>query len=69
MTLYLVAQTREWISEDQVQWDFQGIFSTEEKAIAACRNWDYCYMPVKLDEELPDERYIPDGWIYPLAGN
>ena len=33
------------------RWEFQGIFSSREKAIAACRNENYFIQPVNLDDE------------------
>lgn len=44
--------------------DVQGIFSTEEKAIVACRDYNYCYRPFNIDEELPKKSTF-DGWIFP----
>ncbi len=49
---WLVGQTRNF---EIGLWEFQGIFSTEALAIAACRNQYYFYVPVLLDEELPEE--------------
>jgi hypothetical protein len=53
--LWLVCQ---WRKKWFFWWDLeiQGIFSTEEKAIAACKNERYFIGPLALDETLPDER-------------
>lgn len=45
-------------------WDFQGIFSTREKASQACRDINYFIYPVQLDLELPDETVEPPGLKY-----
>jgi hypothetical protein len=54
MTLYVVGQCRE------NTWEFQGVFDTEEAAIAACRTGKYFVGPIALNEALPDER--ANGW-------
>lgn len=48
------------------KWEFQGIFSSEQKAISACRNKMYFIGEVILDEELPDETIEWKGAYYPL---
>jgi len=48
-----------------VMWDLQGIFSTKELAIKACRNDLYFIGPVILDEALPDETVDWPGSFYP----
>jgi hypothetical protein len=46
-------------------WEWQGLFSTEEKAVAACRNEDYFIFPIILDEELPDKTINIQDAYYP----
>lgn len=60
MQLWLVTQVK-WNPdiEGAVIWEFQGIFSSEEKALAACRDENYTMAPAILDEELPHES-LPD---------
>jgi hypothetical protein len=63
--LYLVGQ---WV--DNEPWGFQGIFSTKEKAIEACRSEEYFIYPVELDVNLPDENTLmlaEEGFEYPKA--
>lgn len=48
-------------------WAFQGIFTTKQKAINACRTSKYFIYPVQLDEELPVESVMPERYEYPLA--
>jgi hypothetical protein len=46
-------------------WEFQGIFDSEEKAAAACRDQNYFIMPVTLNEELPHTTVFHDYCRYP----
>jgi hypothetical protein len=64
LTMWLCGQAK---SEDGKCWEFQGIFSTREKAIAACRHEWYFIAPVELDAELPDETIEMPGAYYPLS--
>jgi hypothetical protein len=64
MKLFLVGQT---YSEIIREWDFQGVFDSEDKAINACKTAAYFYWPIKLNQELPKETFAMDGIIYPLA--
>ena len=50
-----------------IVWDFQGIFDSEAKAIAACRDWTYFVGPVTVNELLPHETSTNPRWDYPLA--
>lgn len=48
-------------------WEFQGVFSDEETAIAACFN-ERCFIaPATLDLRLPSEGVKWTGAYYPLA--
>lgn len=54
MEIFVVVQFRE---DSNGRWEFQGLFSSKQKAEAACRNENYCVSgPYELDKELPDER-------------
>ena len=65
MELWLVGQYRSG-EIPNIVWDFQGIFSTKGKALAACRNEWYFIAPIALDVELPDEVVQMPGAYYPL---
>lgn len=59
-----------WIRDysDTVGWEFQGVFSSYEKAVAACVNRDFFVGPAVLDAELPFEKH---DWVdckFPLRG-
>jgi len=45
---------------------YMGIFSTEEKAVAACKDFRYWVSGFTIDEELPYES-IPSNGYYPIA--
>lgn len=49
------------------EWELQGVFSTEEAAVSACRDHTYFVGPVKLNESLPHET-LPEwpGAHYPI---
>lgn len=49
-----------------INWDFQGIFSSKKKAIAACRNENYFIASIELDKELPDESVAMPSEYYPF---
>lgn len=63
--LFVVGQVT---NEELKTWDFQGVFSTEEKAVAACRDWTYFVGPADLDAEVPHET-APEwpGAFFPIA--
>ena len=45
--------------------EVQGIFSTKEKAIKACRDRNYSYMPLELNKSLP-HRTTKHTNVYPI---
>jgi hypothetical protein len=53
--LWLVGQFKAEV-EQGIVWEFQGIFSTKDAAVAACRTENYCLQSVWLDELLPEEQ-------------
>lgn len=46
-------------------WDVQGIFSSRELAVAACKNVRYFLFVLDLDRELPEESAVPFKLEYP----
>ena len=48
-------------------WEFQGVFLSKERAIAACRTDQYFIGPATINESLPHERRVWEGAYYPLA--
>lgn len=49
-------------------WDFQGVFSSEDAAVQACRDFTYFVGPAEIDVDLPHETI--DGWpsaYFPIA--
>ena len=55
-----------WCDEFRPEWIFQGVFSTEEKALAVCSNEHYGIGPVELDKKLPEENVPWPGFYYPV---
>ena len=48
-------------------WEMQGVFTSEELALAACANWRYFIGPMKLDEPAPALKATWPGAWYPHA--
>ena len=68
MQLWIVAQVKSFTAEGWAQdWDLGGVFSTEEKARAACSGPGDAMWPVTLDEFLGRETVEPPGVAYPAA--
>jgi hypothetical protein len=70
--LWLVGQDLgkpETPESERVPWDFQGIFDSEEKAVAACIDRSYFVMPVVLNEGLPRESIPAPGAYFPWVRN
>lgn len=47
--------------------EFCGVFSTKEKAIAACKGEMYFYAPVTIDKEAPDDIVDFPEAIFPFS--
>ena len=63
--MYLVGQYHSHCIDHGTVWSFQGIFTSVELAVAACRNANYFYVPVKLNVECPDEIVEFQDCVYP----
>lgn len=64
MKLWIVGQLINIGSHD---WEFQGIFSSEELAISACYTHMYFVGPVQLDVEFPQKTMDWPGAYYPKS--
>jgi hypothetical protein len=53
--------------DDGCVWDFQGIFTTRERAVHACRNENYFIAPILVDYAVPDASVPFSDAYYPLA--
>lgn len=53
--------------ERLVAWDFQGVFSSEDLAVAACRDDRYFVAPAKMNQQLPHDAADWPGCYYPKA--
>lgn len=69
MTLWICGQVVEDVTfRGNIPWEFQGVFDSEEKAVAACVTPWYFVAPYTLNEPSPHERTEGmDGSYYPLA--
>lgn len=58
-----------WLCGQHVgkSWEFQGVFSTRQKAIDACKTLNYFIAPIFLNEELPKEPVTFKDYEYPLV--
>lgn len=52
---------------EYIAWDVLGVFSSEEKAVAACHNENCFVDPFYLDEILPPDVGEWPGCYYPYA--
>ena len=50
-------------------WDFQGIFSSQQLAIAACVHDNYFIVPVEVDLELPEATMEMPNVYFPIRSN
>lgn len=66
--LWLVGQSKKELAEKdwKYNWDFQGVFDNESKAVSACKNENYFVAPVELNVVLPDETLEWSGLYYPV---
>lgn len=53
--------------DDPGAWELQGVFTSEERAVAACLNWRYFVGPLKIDKEISDKTMQWDGAYYPIV--
>lgn len=54
---------QKWIKD--LEFEFCGVFSTEEKALASCIHKDCYVAPVILDDKVSEERIPWLGLYYP----
>jgi hypothetical protein len=62
MKLWIVGKVTEFPA-----WEFQGVFDTPEKALAACKTVAYFVGPCELNATVPDRTEPWPGCEYPLA--
>lgn len=66
MQLFIVGKRDSEADADR-GWEFQGVFSDEAKALAACTSRFHFVGPAVLDQALPDATVSWDGAYYPKA--
>lgn len=66
MKLWIVGQAiRGAIASSVGAWIFQGVFDTEDKAVAACKGELWFVAPAELNQELPADPIEWPGLRYP----
>ena len=60
--MYMVGE----VNDKETNWDFCGVYSTEELAVKRCVNENNFIARVKLDEYIPIEKSQFDYSYYPL---
>lgn len=66
MDLFIVGK---WISEasDGQVWEFQGVYSSTEAAVSACKSSLYFVAPAVLDREIGDATEAWPDAFYPIS--
>lgn len=64
MKLWIVGRVLRF--EPFIEWDYQGVYDTEEKAIAACSDVSYFVGPTELNNPIPHETTAWPNAYYPL---
>jgi len=65
-TIWIVGKRTGDPWRESMTWEFQGVFSDREAAIAACRSEAYFVGPAEMDNALPDDCVPWNGAFYPL---
>jgi hypothetical protein len=50
-------------------WDFQGLYTSKDKAIEACKTKNHFIGPAVLNDPVPENQHEWPGAYYPLAEN
>lgn len=64
MELFIVGQNLDYEAK---LWELSGVFDSKEKAIAACRDENYWWAKVNLNEQFPHETCQFEEYGYPKA--
>lgn len=52
LAMFLVGRYRDRAASDARAWEYQGIFSTHERAVKACLDAGYFIFAVRVDDEI-----------------
>jgi hypothetical protein len=66
---WLVMQYQQAPDSEESVYTVQGIFDSQDKAIAVCKSNQYVIFPMTINEVLPDEWYENNEAFFPLAEN
>jgi hypothetical protein len=64
MKLWIVGKIGE---KPEQQWEFQGVFDSEARAVAACIDWRDFVGPVTLNFIVPHETEVWPNSFYPIT--
>jgi hypothetical protein len=64
--VWVVTQHIENRSDGHCSFDICGVFSDEEQAVAACKDWRYGVIPLELNKAYPEETVEVPGAYYPI---
>ena len=66
--VWIVGQRSDFTGDTE-QWTFGGVFTSREKAVAACRDWTYFCGACDLDDAAPHK--VSTDWLreahYPIS--
>lgn len=52
--------------ESGKEWELVGVFKSRERAIAACKAWNFCIWPMNIDAVSADEPIVHPRAEYPI---
>jgi hypothetical protein len=67
MDVWICGQFYQKCEDTGSAWGFHGVFSSEDKARAACASESYFIGPAVMDQELPEHPFDWPGAYYPHA--
>lgn len=65
MQLWIVGKPTSDKNTPDGSWEFQGVFDTRAKAVAACTGPSHFLFPATLNERLPEETIASPGTEFP----
>ena len=65
MKLWITGKYLKALENDEIAWDFKGVFSSKKEAISACHDDNYFIGPAKLNEKHKDETILWPDCYYP----
>ena len=66
-TVWIVGKRSGTGDDDAAVWEFEGVFTKEQRAVEACQDADWFVAPARLDEQLPEAVVPWRGLYFPLG--